>query len=123
MINFEVPNVAESYVHRIGRTARAGAQGIAISLSDAEERSFIRDIEKLIAQPIPVNREHPFHSNEVENSRVMSSGKAKAAIESQNRGGRGGGGGRGGQQRRRRPGGGSASGGSRPSASKPRGHH
>ena len=123
VINFEVPNVAESYVHRIGRTARAGAQGIAISLSDAEERSFIRDIEKLIAQPIPVNREHPFHSNEVENSRVMSSGKAKAAIESQNRGGRGGGGGRGGQQRRRRPGGGSASGGSRPSASKPRGHH
>jgi ATP-dependent RNA helicase RhlE len=86
VINFEVPNIAESYVHRIGRTARAGTDGIAISFCDAEERAFIKDIEKLIAQPIPVNREHPFHSAEVENARMMSKGKAKAAIEaSENR--------------------------------------
>ncbi|MCM2280762.1 MAG: DEAD/DEAH box helicase [Bdellovibrionaceae bacterium] len=86
VINFEVPNVAESYVHRIGRTARAGADGIAISFCDAEERAFIRDIEKLIKQEIPVQRDQPYHSTEVETARVMSSGKAKAAIEkNQNR--------------------------------------
>lgn len=82
VINFEVPNVAESYVHRIGRTARAGAEGIAISFCDAEERAFIKDIEKLIGQSIPVNREQPYHSDSVENARLMSKGKAKAAIES-----------------------------------------
>jgi ATP-dependent RNA helicase RhlE len=101
VINFEIPNVAESYVHRIGRTARAGEEGIALSFCDAEERAFIRDIEKLIAQKIPVNRDHPFHSETVENSRLMSKGKAKAAIES--RGGGGGKGrppGRGGRRRR-----------------------
>ena len=81
VINFEIPNISESYVHRIGRTARAGAEGIAISFCDAEERAFIKDIEKLIGKPIPVNREHPFHSVEVENARPMSKGKAKAAIE------------------------------------------
>jgi len=81
VINFEVPNIAESYVHRIGRTARAGAEGTAISFSDAEERSFIKDIEKLIGQSIPVDRDQPYHSETVENSRLVSSGKAKAAIE------------------------------------------
>jgi ATP-dependent RNA helicase RhlE len=100
VINFEVPNIAESYVHRIGRTARAGAQGIAISFCDAEERAFIKDIEKLIAQPIPVFREHPFHSPDVENARPMSAGKAKAAIEAAEKSARGGGGGRGGWRRR-----------------------
>ncbi len=81
VINYEIPNIAESYVHRIGRTARAGAEGISLSFCDAEERAFIKDIEKLIAQKIPVNREHPYHSDEVENSRLMSKGKAKASIE------------------------------------------
>lgn len=50
VINFEMPNVAESYVHRIGRTARAGTGGIAISFCDSSERAFLRDIEKLIKQ-------------------------------------------------------------------------
>ena len=53
VVNFELPNVPESYVHRIGRTARAGAEGIAISLCDAEEREFLRDIERLTRQSIP----------------------------------------------------------------------
>jgi ATP-dependent RNA helicase RhlE len=53
VVNYELPNLPESYVHRIGRTARAGAEGIAISLCDAEERTFLRDIEKLIRQSIP----------------------------------------------------------------------
>ncbi len=54
VINFEIPNIAETYVHRIGRTARAGAEGSAISLVGEDERTFLRDIERLIRQPIPV---------------------------------------------------------------------
>ena len=53
VVNFDLPNIPESYVHRIGRTARAGADGIAISFCDAEERAFLRDIEKLIRISIP----------------------------------------------------------------------
>jgi ATP-dependent RNA helicase RhlE len=53
VVNFELPDVPESYVHRIGRTARAGAAGIAISLCDAEERELLRDIERLTRKPIP----------------------------------------------------------------------
>jgi ATP-dependent RNA helicase RhlE len=49
VVNYEIPNIAESYVHRIGRTARAGAAGVAISLCDPSERGFMRDIEKLTA--------------------------------------------------------------------------
>jgi ATP-dependent RNA helicase RhlE len=53
VVNYDLPNIPESYVHRIGRTARAGADGIAISFCDAEERAFLRDIEKLIRISIP----------------------------------------------------------------------
>jgi ATP-dependent RNA helicase RhlE len=56
VVNFDLPNVADSYVHRIGRTARAGRDGIAISFCSPEEREFLRDIEKLIRQRIPVVR-------------------------------------------------------------------
>jgi superfamily II DNA/RNA helicase len=55
VVNFDLPNVPETYVHRIGRTARAGAEGIAISLCDGEEVTFLRGIEKLIRMTIPVN--------------------------------------------------------------------
>lgn len=88
VINFEVPNISESYVHRIGRTARAGTDGIAISFCDAEERSFIRDIEKLIGKSIPVVRDQPYHSPTVESAQLMSPGKAKAAMESRQGSGR-----------------------------------
>jgi ATP-dependent RNA helicase RhlE len=54
VINYELPNVPETYVHRIGRTARAGKSGIAISLCDNPEREYLRDIERLIRQRIPV---------------------------------------------------------------------
>jgi len=54
VVNYELPNVPESYVHRIGRTARAGATGVAISLCDGEERAFLRDIERLIRRRIEV---------------------------------------------------------------------
>jgi superfamily II DNA/RNA helicase len=53
VINFDLPNVPESYVHRIGRTARAGAEGVAISFCDHEERAYLRDIEKLIRMALP----------------------------------------------------------------------
>jgi ATP-dependent RNA helicase RhlE len=53
VVNYELPDVPEAYVHRIGRTARAGAAGIAISLCDAEERGQLRDIERLTRQSIP----------------------------------------------------------------------
>ena len=63
VLNFELPNIPETYIHRIGRTGRAGASGIALSFCDAEEREFLRDINKLIGKPIPVIDEHPFKMN------------------------------------------------------------
>ena len=60
VINYDVPNVAETYVHRIGRTGRAGASGKAISFCDQEERAYIKDIQKLIGLQIPVVKSHPF---------------------------------------------------------------
>jgi ATP-dependent RNA helicase RhlE len=60
VINFELPNIPETYVHRIGRTGRAGASGKAISFCGMEEKSLLRDIHKLIAQSIPVMQDHPF---------------------------------------------------------------
>ncbi len=54
VVNYELPNVPESYVHRIGRTARAGATGIAISFCNGEERAYLRDIEKLTRTSVPV---------------------------------------------------------------------
>ncbi len=54
VINYELPNIPETYVHRIGRTGRAGAQGIALSFCDSEERDFLKDIQKLVGKSIPV---------------------------------------------------------------------
>ncbi len=59
VINFELPNVPETYVHRIGRTGRAGASGIALSFCDLDEKEFLRDIQKLISRQIPVVEDHP----------------------------------------------------------------
>lgn len=60
VINFDLPNVPETYVHRIGRTGRAGTSGIAFSFCDHEERAYLKDIVKLTAQHIPVAENHPF---------------------------------------------------------------
>ena len=60
VVNFDLPNVPETYVHRIGRTARAGAAGVAISLCDAEEAAYLRDIEKLIRMSIPATDQRTF---------------------------------------------------------------
>ncbi len=61
VINFDLPNVPETYVHRIGRTGRAGAEGVAYSFCDREELIELRDIQKLIGKKIPVNTNHPYH--------------------------------------------------------------
>lgn len=60
MINYDLPNVPETYVHRIGRTGRAGANGIAFSFCDYEEKIFLKDIQRLIGKTIPVVKDHPF---------------------------------------------------------------
>lgn len=67
VINFELPNEPEGYVHRIGRTARAGADGTAYSFCSAEERNFLRNIEKLIKTKIEV-MDHIFHSETAQNA-------------------------------------------------------
>jgi len=64
VFNYDIPEFSEAYVHRIGRTGRAGLGGTALSFCDAEERSFLREIHKLLQKPIPVVDEHPFKSDE-----------------------------------------------------------
>lgn len=60
VINFELPNIPETYIHRIGRTGRAGSEGNAFSFCDPDEREFLRDIQKLAGLNIPVVNSHPF---------------------------------------------------------------
>lgn len=72
VINYELPNVPETYVHRIGRTGRAGASGNAISFCDAEEREYLRDIQKLITAAIPVVNDHPYVMNTTSHAQVVA---------------------------------------------------
>ena len=65
VINYDLPNVPETYVHRIGRTGRAKKSGLAISFCNIEERAYLKDIQKLIDQKIPIVTKHPF-ADEVE---------------------------------------------------------
>ena len=60
VVNYDLPNVPETYVHRIGRTGRADASGAALSFCDGEERPYLKDIQKLIKQNIPVITDHPY---------------------------------------------------------------
>ncbi|MCB9651450.1 MAG: DEAD/DEAH box helicase [Deltaproteobacteria bacterium] len=91
VVNFDLPNVPESYVHRIGRTARAGREGRAISFCDVEERAFLKDIERTIRRQVPVVENHPFRST------IPFTAAPPPAAKRAN-----GGGGRGGGARRRR---------------------
>jgi len=70
VLNFELPNVAETYVHRIGRTGRAGASGIAISFCDWSEKTFLSDIQKLIKKTIPVVKDHMYDISSMHNMSV-----------------------------------------------------
>jgi ATP-dependent RNA helicase RhlE len=60
VINYEIPNIPETYIHRIGRTGRAGVDGVALSFCDMEENAYLKDIYKLISKPIPIIEDHPF---------------------------------------------------------------
>ncbi|WP_310589586.1 DEAD/DEAH box helicase [Dyadobacter sp. CY356] len=60
VINYEIPNIPETYVHRIGRTGRAGAKGTAFSFCDLDEKTYLKDIHKLINKNIPVIKDHPY---------------------------------------------------------------
>ena len=77
VINFEIPNIPETYVHRIGRTGRAGLDGKAVSFCDVEEIPYLRDIHKLIGVQIPVVSDHPFPSSNVLTEVVDNKNRAK----------------------------------------------
>lgn len=90
VFNMDLPNVPETYVHRIGRTGRAGNEGVAIAFCAPDERGELKDIQKLIGITIPVVQEHPF---------PMKPGEANSSKPAPNRGG---GGNRSGRPQRRR---------------------
>ena len=93
VINYEMSNIAEMYVHRIGRTGRAGAKGTSFSFCDAEEKAYLKDVEKLISKKIPVIEEHDYpllNNNPVKEEkpkfvRKPSQQRIKKAAENQNR--------------------------------------
>jgi ATP-dependent RNA helicase RhlE len=60
VVNFDLPNEPESYVHRIGRTGRAGATGVALSFCDRDERVYLRDIQRLTGVKLSVVEKHPY---------------------------------------------------------------
>ena len=77
VINYDLPNVAETYVHRIGRTGRANASGEAISFCDLEEKPYLKDIQKLIKQDIPVVAGHPYPYDAQEEAEAAAERAAK----------------------------------------------
>jgi len=85
VVNFDLPNIPESYVHRIGRTARAGASGTALSFCGPDERGFLRDIERLTSHSLSVISDHPFVSANA--AKPAAAGEAEGGRRSGNRGG------------------------------------
>ena len=75
VINYEIPNIPETYVHRIGRTGRAGANGIALSFCDPQETSYLKDINKLISRAVPIIEDHPFPSQNISPADVSGNTK------------------------------------------------
>jgi ATP-dependent RNA helicase RhlE len=114
VINYEVPNEPETYVHRIGRTGRAGAFGTAFTFVEEEERAYLQDIQKLIRKQIDIDKEHPYTTPNVApvslngNERIIRPKGPAGRPPREGRGGNGGGQGRGGAPR---SGGAAASGG------------
>jgi ATP-dependent RNA helicase RhlE len=90
VINYDLPSEPEAYVHRIGRTGRAGADGVALSFCDASERSALRAIEKLVRRSIRVEVDHPFHaagqSNRHPRQKPQSGGRSRTKARRPNRG-------------------------------------
>jgi ATP-dependent RNA helicase RhlE len=94
VVNYDLPNIPESYVHRIGRTARAGAEGIAISFCDHEEAPFLRDIERLIRMSIPSTDrrtgQRPAHRPAAQHAANRHNGRPNQRGNHQQRGNNGG---------------------------------
>ena len=101
VVNYDLPDVPETYIHRIGRTGRAGLQGAAISFCDTSERGSLRDIESLIAIRIPTVRNHPFAVSRPESAPAMPERRRGASRQSPTPG----------SQRNRRPATGNGKGG------------
>jgi ATP-dependent RNA helicase RhlE len=74
VINYELPNMPETYVHRIGRTGRAGNNGTAISFCDYDEKIYLRDIQRMIKKVIPVVKGHPFDNSMMHVNEKLSQG-------------------------------------------------
>lgn len=75
VINYDLPNIPETYVHRIGRTGRAKASGIALSFCNAEEKAYLKDIQKLINQQVPIISEHPYNDDGIEDAPIPKAPK------------------------------------------------
>ena len=84
VINYELPNVPETYVHRIGRTGRAGAQGISLSFCDEEEKEYLHDIHKLIRKTIPVVEDQPYHMTHVGMPRPQAKTQQRSSFNQRN---------------------------------------
>lgn len=82
VINYDIPNIPETYVHRIGRTGRAGFSGNSYSFCDAEEAAYVKDIQKLIGKPIPISEDNPFASSEVHIAKTEQKAAKPAANSS-----------------------------------------
>jgi ATP-dependent RNA helicase RhlE len=117
VINFDLPNVPETYVHRIGRTGRAGAAGIAVSFCDVEERPYLMDIERLTKQHVPRVEDHAYRASQPPppETDLTRRGGGQPSQQPQQR--KQGGGGRGGS-RGRRGGGGRGRAGARPAGAR-----
>ena len=98
VVNYDFPEEPETYVHRIGRTARAGLDGDAVSFCSARERDWLHGIEKLIRKEIPVDSDHPYHSEVARRATGSDARPEPKGRQGRRRGGRSGGGG----NRRRR---------------------
>ncbi len=81
VLNYDLPNEPETYVHRIGRTGRAGASGLSISFCDVDEKPYLKDIEKLVKKKIKVNSDHPFP---ITDNAVKEYEELKKSYEKQN---------------------------------------
>ena len=105
VVNYDLPNEPEAYVHRIGRTARAGAEGRAVSFCAEDEREFLREIEKIIKMPIPRWDDHAWHDESLADRHLRMRTGGGMVQGGGNRGGggrnQGGGGGGGGQRQSR----------------------
>ncbi|MES2997050.1 MAG: DEAD/DEAH box helicase [Verrucomicrobiota bacterium] len=88
VVNFDLPNEPEAYVHRIGRTGRAGADGRAISFCSEDELEYLRDIEKIIRMSIPKHADHPWHAEALAEQHAR--GRVKSAARQENRSSHGG---------------------------------